>query len=154
MNILWIVCFKQYYVNFGYKNEWVLDKLYLLNNVGMFKIFKKWDLSDSCTWHTIIFFFQSYFLNGHKFTSRQVLCLIDNTVCTFTEFLQLLIFLQARCGLCQSLWCLLWLSSSTWTLRLYCLHFSWDIYIYLLLLFQIWLLYQYLISFFNFLIFI
>ena len=63
----------------------------LLDNVWMLEVLQQTNLSDCCTWDTIIFLLQSNLLDGNDLTSLSVFGFVDDTVGTLSQFVQLLV---------------------------------------------------------------
>lgn len=81
----------------------------LLDNVGVPESFEETDLTDGRRWHTVVFFLQSDFLQGHDRPSLQVTALVHDTVGTFSKLLLTFVTVQLRGFLHESrrLWLLL-----------------------------------------------
>jgi hypothetical protein len=68
-----------------------------LDDVWMLQVFEERDSSDGSAWDTIVFLLKTDLFNSYEFTGLKVLCLVDNTICSLSELLQFLVFVEARC---------------------------------------------------------
>lgn len=85
----------------------------------MLETFEKWDLPNCCRWYTVIFLFKSYLFECNCFTSNFVNGLVNNTISSLSEFIQLLISVDLWCRLNELLWLLFACG------RLWCRHNAW-----------------------------
>ena len=67
----------------------------------MSQVLQQADFADSCRGNTIILLFESDFLDGDHFVSLLVQSLINDTVGTFTKFLEALVLVKRADGLGQ-----------------------------------------------------
>lgn len=88
---------------FEHQVELVLGEQHLLkfDNVGMPQILQQADFADSSGRDTIIFLFESDFLNSDQLVRLLVDCLIHDTVGTLTELLETLVLVERADGLGQ-----------------------------------------------------
>lgn len=71
-----------------------------LDNIWVFDTFEQGDLTDGCTWNTIIFLFKFDFLESYYLSSLGIFSLIYNTISSLTEFVKLMVFVEITfCGL-------------------------------------------------------
>lgn len=65
----------------------------------MLQILEKRDLSDGGTRDSIVFLLESDLLDSHELSGLEVLCLVDYSVGSFSELLELLVLVEAGDGL-------------------------------------------------------
>lgn len=79
---------------------------YLLDDVGVLQVFEEGDLSDGRTGHTIVFFLEPDFLDGHNLVGLGVLRLVDNTIGSLTQLLEPLVLIEVPNRVSKSLFLL------------------------------------------------